>query len=207
MKATLDGTDLELTGVTLSAALEAGAQHARDAGRIVIEVLVDGQPLEGEALDAAGGQPMPDATVEMTSADPAALVRVTLFDAADAMEDSRQEHVACAEMIHRGDVAEAMASLGQLMATWQAVREAVVQSGTALGRPLASYSTQHSLEARTDALAKQLETLRKAVADDDLSVAADVLEEDLSAEAGMWADALRQIAEAMKLEADGASGG
>jgi len=198
MKATLDGQELVLARPSLAAALEAGASQARDRGRIVIEVMMNGQSLEGDALDNASDEPSADARVDMTTADPASLVRVTLFDAADAMEGSRDEHEACAEMIHRGDVAQAMGLLGQLLATWQAVREAIIQGGAAMGQPLDSFATQGALEARTEVLSRQLDALKQAVADDDLSTVADILEEDLSDEAGRWAKALRLIAEAMK---------
>ena len=198
MKATLDGQDLELDRPSLAAALEAGASHARDHGRIVIEVLVDGQMLEGEALDQASDEPLPSGHVEMTTANPASLVRVTLFDAADAMEVSKDEHALCAEMIHRGDVSEAMGALAQVLATWQAVREAIIQGGAAVGQPLNAFAGQGALDERTEALSRQLDALKRAVADDDLVTVADLLEEDLYAEAGLWADTLRVIAEAMK---------
>ncbi|MGD1916736.1 MAG: hypothetical protein ACFCBV_11185 [Phycisphaerales bacterium] len=198
MKATLDGQDLALDRPSLAAALEAGASHARDHGRIVIEVLVDGQTLEGEALDHASDEPLPSGHIEMTTADPASLVRVTLFDAADAMEVSKDEHASCAEMIHRGDVSEAMGALAQVLATWQAVREAIIQGGAAVGQPLNEFAGEGALDERTETLSRQLDALKRAVADEDLVTVADLLEDDLYAEAGLWADTLRVIAEAMK---------
>ena len=58
------------------------------------------------------------------------------------------------------------------------------------------------LDERTEARSRQLDALKRAVADDDLVAVADLLEEDLSVEAGLWADTLRIIAEAMKESAD-----
>ncbi|OAB60552.1 hypothetical protein AY599_25175 [Leptolyngbya valderiana BDU 20041] len=200
MKAILDGQDLAIDRPTLAAALEAGAAAARDQGRIVIEVMVDGQPVEGEQLGEPSDEPLEAQVLEMTSTDPASLVRVTLFDAADAMESAKDEHAACAEMIHRGEMSEAMGALAQLLSTWQAVRQAVVQGGAAVGRPLSGYAAEGALEERTEALARQLDDLKRAVGNDDLVTVADLLEEDLRAEAGLWADTLRRIAEAMKTD-------
>lgn len=198
MKATLDGHPLTIDRPSLAAALRAGAADARERGRIIVEVFLDGQPVQGDAL----GEPSDDALdaqhVEMTSTDPTSLVRVTLFDAADAMESSQEEHAACAQMIHRGDIAAAMGALGQLLSTWQAVREAIAHGGAAIGQPLSSFAPAGALEQRTKALTKQLDDLKRAVGNDDLSTVADLLEDDLRTEAGLWADSLRHIAEVMK---------
>lgn len=201
MKATLDGQNLTLERPSLAAAIEAGAMRAQEQGRIVVEVCVDGRPVESDAIDQPSDEPMGDQHVEMTSTDPASLVRVTLFDAADAMDGSQDEHAACAEMIHRGEVTQAMGALAQLLATWQAVREAIIQGGAAMGQNLGAYTGEGELNERTDALAKQLDALKRAVADDDLPAVADLLEEDLRTEAGLWADTLRHIAERMKADA------
>ncbi len=198
MKATLDGEDLAIDRPTLAAAIEAGAERARSQGRIVVEVLQDGEPVTGERLGEPSDEPLEAQVLEMTSTDPASLVRVTLFDAADAMDGAQDEHAACAEMIHRGEMNEAMQALAELLSTWQAVRQAVVQGGAAVGVSLSQYTTDGALDARSDALARQLDDLKRAVGDEDLATVADLLEEDLREEAGLWADTLRHIAEGMK---------
>ena len=200
MKATLDGQDLAVDQPSLASAIEAAAARARERGRIVIEIYVDGQQIEGAALDEASQESLEGRRVEMTSTDPASLVRVTLFDAADAMDHAKDEHASCAEMIHRGEVTSAMGALAQLLGTWQAVREAIIQGGQAMGEPLGRFDASNSPEERSEALSKQLEALKRAVADDDLSAVADLLEEDLCTEAGHWADTLRRIAEGMRPE-------
>lgn len=198
MKATLDGRELTLAQPTLSAAIEAAATAAQEQGRIVIEVAIDGCPLDRSVLDAPNMSSMAGEHVAMTSADPLSLVRVTLFDAADAMESSREEHEACAAMIHKGELGQAMAALAQLLATWQAVREAIVHGGLAVGQPLETFLAPGCLVERTEALSRCLDSLKRAVGDDDLSTVADILEDDLHAEAGLWAETLRQIAGAMR---------
>lgn len=198
MKATLDGQSLTIDRPSLAAALEAGVASAREQGRIIVEVFLDGQPVQGEALGEPSDEALDAGHIELTSTDPTSLVRVTLFDAADAMDSSKEEHAACAEMIHRGDIGAAMGSLGQLLSTWQAVREAIAHGGAAIGQPLSDYAGEGKLDERTEALSKQLDDLKRAVGDDDLSTVADLLEDDLRTEAGLWADTLRHIAEAMK---------
>ncbi|MFI4916121.1 MAG: hypothetical protein ACIAS6_06395 [Phycisphaerales bacterium JB060] len=198
MKATLDGQEISIDRPTLAAALEAGVASARAQGRIVIDVSMDGQPVDGELLSQPTDEPLDAGVLEMTSTDPLSLVRVTFFDAADAMDSAKEEHQACAEQIHRGEIGQAMAGLGQLLSTWQAVRQAVAQGGAALGQPLSAYASNGALDERTEALAKHLDDLKRAVGNDDLTTVADLLEEDLRAEAGQWADTLRHIAQAMK---------
>lgn len=200
MKATLDGQELTLANPTVAGAIEAAARAAQDRGRIVIEVSVDGQPVDPSMLDVGGRETLEGEHVAMSSADPLSLVRVTLFDAADAMDGSREEHEACAAMIHKGEVGQAMAALAQLLATWQAVREAVVHGGLAVGQSLDSFLAPGLLVERTEALSRHLDALKRAVGDDDLPSVADILEDDLHAEAGLWAETLRQIAGAMRAD-------
>lgn len=200
MKATLDGQELTVPSPTLAAAIDAAAQQARQAGRIIIEVALDGRPLEGDELERLADDQHASADhVAITSADAASLVRVTLFDAADAMEHARDEHAACAAMIHKGQVAQAMEALAELLTTWQAVRQALIQGGAAVDRPLAGYLPDPAtLGDRTDALSALLESLKQAVADDDLATVADLLEDDFTEEAQRWAQTLRTIAQAMR---------
>jgi len=198
MKATLDGHPLSIDRPSLAAALHAGVTSAREQGRIIVEVFLDGQPVQGDALGEPSDETLDAQLVEMTSTDPTSLVRITLFDAADAMDSSQDEHAACAEMIHRGDIGAAMGALGELLSTWQAVREAIAHGGAAIGQPLSEFASGGTLDERTEALSKQLDDLKRAVGDDDLSTVADLLEDDLRAEAGLWADTLRHIAEGMK---------
>lgn len=198
MKATLDGQELTLARPTLAGALEAASHEARARGRIVIEVCLDGSPVDPSSIDTPSETALEGELLAMTTTDPRSLVRVTLFDAADAMDNAREEHGACAAMIHKGDVARAMQALGQVLATWQAVREAVVQGGLAVGRPLESFVAEGHLVQRTEALSKHLDALKRAVGDGDLPSVADILEDDLHAEAGRWADTLRLIAGAMR---------
>lgn len=198
MKATLDGQSLTIDRPSLAAALEAGVTSAREQGRIIVEVFLDGKPLQGDALGEPSDEEIKAEHIEMTSTDPSSLVRVTLFDAADAMDSAQDEHAACAEMIHRGDIGAAMGLLGQLLSTWQAVREAITQGGAAIGQPLSDFAGDGKLDERTEALSKQLDDLKRAVGNDDLSTVADLLEDDLRSEAGLWADTLRHIAEGMK---------
>ncbi|MEO1009142.1 MAG: hypothetical protein AAFX79_11290 [Planctomycetota bacterium] len=198
MRATLDGQELQTDGGSLAAAIRAGAEAARARSRIVIEVQVDGARIGEAALEEPGEGPLDGEHVEMTSADPVALVRVTLFDAADALQDADAHHAASAEQIHRGDLSAAMGSITELLATWQAVRDAVTHGSAAVGGTLDRYATDADLGGRIDALAGLLAELRAALGANDLTRAADVVEYDLREEGERWRGMLRTIAGAMK---------
>ena len=192
MRAFLDDVELSPERGTVAGAIEAGRVQAEGAGRVVIEVLADGASLSGAALEAPSDEAGAVAEVRMVSADPAALVRETLLDTADALEASRAEHASAAEAIQSGEGGAALRSVGELLEVWQAARRAIDQGSALLGVDLTGGG--EPARGLIDGLAAELEALRVAVTTQDWSTVADVVGYDLEPRAEAWVTLLREAA-------------
>lgn len=201
MKVYLDGRPLAVSApVTMGAALRAATAEAGRRGRVVVEVEVDGSPaaeslLEDPPEEAVGAE------VKMVSVEPRSLVRVTLMDAAEALEAARERQGRCAELIQIGKLDEALAPLSEAIQTWQTVRDAVEKSAQMLGMELRDLGTQaeeRGLEELTALLADRLNEVRRSLSGEDWSALADVLAYDMGEQADRWKAALNAAAEGLR---------
>lgn len=186
MRVTMDGQTITDEAAGIAQALELARQKADELGRLVIEVLADGQPatdlLDHPPHDAAGVTEL-----GITTAEKSLFLRETLFDARDALERTRQDQKQAADLIDAGEVAQALGSLRTIVEGWQLVRSVLDQSATLCGLGL------HQLRAAdttgdevVKALATDLISLRDAVSREDWSALSDVLACDLDARAEQW---------------------
>ncbi|MBY0307177.1 MAG: hypothetical protein K2Q09_00400, partial [Phycisphaerales bacterium] len=74
MRAYLDDTALDTSCHSIAEAIGAARTAARSRGRVVVDVLVDGERLDEEALDAPSTAPAGDIELKCLSADPRKLV-------------------------------------------------------------------------------------------------------------------------------------
>ena len=193
MQAFLDDRPINAERPSLAGALAAGAAMAESAGRIIVEVTLDGHDLAGEQLDRPSDDDLGDAEVRLVSADPRELAAKALADAGTQLGATRTRQAACAELVQTGRLAEAMDELGACLAEWQAA-QAVVQSVTQLLR-VAPDDTGGAI----DALAARLDELRSALGAEDWATLADLLAYDLDEQAERWIgmlDAMRREVEA-----------
>lgn len=198
---TLDDEALAVPAPTLAGVLAAATAAADAKGRIIIEAVADGLPLDDAQLAAPAVTPLAYRRVALRSADPKVLVHVTLHDAADALEHARKVHEEAAGLIQAGTPERALPKLTESISTWQAVCEVVQKSAALLRLDLdtvpfdgaktgadALFSTQFRL------LTERLSALKQALAVQDWSALADVLAYDLAPAAGAWATMLRHLA-------------
>ena len=186
MRVTMDGQTISEDAAGIAQALELARQKADELGRLVIEVLADGQPA-ADLLDRLPQDPAGVAELGVTTADKSLFLRETLFDARDALERTRQDQRQAAALIDAGELAQALGSLRTIVEGWQLVRSVLDQSATLCGLGL------HQLRAAdttgdevVNALATDLLALRDAVAREDWSALSDVLACDLDARAEQW---------------------
>lgn len=204
MNVLLDDTPIEVEAETLAAAMSAGVEIAQREGRAVVEVLVDGTPVRGEDLVEASTEPIPDAKVELFSADPAQLVKQSLFDAAQALESARGSHTDIANQLQSGaNTAEALNLLSGTLSVWQGVQDVLARGYALIGRDPASLNLPDSVAggkdvtALLDDLGKQLREVRRSLEDHDLAALADTIGYELEPLAGVWASVLSHAASAV----------
>lgn len=203
MRVIFDNAELLNDATTLEQGLRAGTQRAEELGRLIVDVIADGEPLPGELLDDPASHVGSFAELRITSAEPAAFVRVTLMEAADALEQARAGQLLAADHIDQGRAPEAFQALGVALGVWDAVRDLVQRVSQLLGVDLTGASVvvngeQTRVDESVASLSRQLEEVRRCVAAEDLAGLADALRYDLSEEAGRWRSLLTGLAEAVR---------
>lgn len=189
MEAFLDGKPLVIPRPTLACALTVGVDAARAAGRIVVEVRGDGQVLGDDTLASPSDEPGGVTRVELMSADPRALVRVTLGDAIDALRGLVGEQVRLAELVHTDQLQLAAGGLQDVFKTWHTVKDVVAQSGALLDIELSDLDVgcEHgTLGQASNRLLVYLRGVKGSLEREDWSALADILEVNLSEEAQRW---------------------
>lgn len=199
MQVYLDGQPLTVPNATMATALRAGSDEAQRRGRVVVEVYVDGDMVSDTLLsdppDEALGREM-----RLISVDPRLLVRETLLDAAEALDQARNEQTDSADKIQCGDVEGAMQPLQGAVQKWQAVRDAVEKSASLLEIPMEAKvgETERRLSDVINALATSLADVRRSLETEDWSALADLLAYDMVDQVKSWQDMMRALADGLK---------
>ena len=115
MKVTLDEIEIEIETPTLAEGLKQAIAAAEIKGRVVIEATLDGCTLTDDQLSDPPGEATPDADLRLVSANPIALVRATLYEAADALDDAARLQAKAADLIELGESEDAMDILSEIL--------------------------------------------------------------------------------------------
>jgi hypothetical protein len=197
MRVLLDGSPVSVDRPTLARALSAGSATARARGRVIIEAKADGVALSDDQLGAPSDEPGLMRELTLTSAEPRALVKVTLDDAAVALRELVGDQKRAAELIHAGKESQALQSLQSIFKTWQNVKDIVSHCCELLERRLdaVAFANADTLEAASRRLASQLQAVKASLTKQDWSSLADTLEYDLCEEAQQWVRLLSSLAD------------
>lgn len=203
MQVYLDDKVLTRDWPTFASGLQAGADEAARSGRVIVEAQLDGAAVAEDILERPPEESL-GTELRLVSVEPRSLVRVTLVDAAEALDAARGEQDRCAELIQTGKVEESLAPLSAAIQTWQAVRDAVEKSAALLRMPLDSItlpggaSGTDSLVELIGALAGTLESVKRSLAAQDWSGLADLMAYDLGEQAKRWRLVLLSLSESLK---------
>lgn len=182
MRVLLDDLPLLLPpgAATLEGALDAARAAASSRGRIITEVWADGEALSGDALGALDRSAL---EVRLTSESPLDLVRATLLDAAEALEDVREAQRLAADLINAGEPDKAAARLSDAIHAWEDIRTALDSGGRLLGRDLAA---EPEIEALIADLTTRLGSIQALLRVSDWAALADELAFDMDEHASRW---------------------
>lgn len=196
MRIYLDEDPLETEATTLAQGLQAAVEAARAQGRIIVEVEADGEPVADEELETPSDDPAYCDELRFVSAEPRSLVRVTMLDAADALEQTRRRCAQASEMLQTGQIAEALRDLAECLAAWETARRVVQEGCALLGVPLDSEEgLGPDAEEQVAALTETLEAVKAAVASQDWATLADLLAFELDEQAQAWRGAMQAMGE------------
>ena len=199
----LDGELQNNTQPGLGDALRDAASRAEAAGRMIVEVVADGKPLEDAALAHPDRYQHPILELRLTSIEPKELVRSTLLGAEDALEQAKADQYTAAEMIQSGQLDEARDPLASMLETWQAVREVVTRGSQVLRVDLDRVDLAKAsggrlggrVADRSNELFATLDELKSALAREDWSAVGDSLAYDFDELVNSWQVMLRSLAD------------
>jgi len=200
MQILLDGRPIEASGNTLAAALEAGRQAASAVTRVVIEVVADGKAVSDEHLNCPPPTEPYAETIEMRSASPVDLVRTTLHESADALQEAKKQQVIASDLILEAKTTEAMEKLGEALQLWTAIQRAVTDSCALFssGELAGSQSVELQVDDTLVAdLTSNLNQVHTALAKRDWSELSDLLAFELEEQTQKWSKAIREMADGL----------
>ncbi len=210
MRVLLDDRPCEMDAGSVRDALAEAASRAEAAGRVIVEVVVDGERWGESELGSAERCASAAAEVHLVSADRVELVARTLGEAAGVLGEIDERQRTAAEALQVGDTAEGMASLGEALELWLLVQRSIDMSLQTVGIGLDEVRHDgEPIAASVRSLEDQLRGVRDALSRRDSVALADALLYELPDVIEHWrgvVDSIRRQVEA-RGSADGADAG
>jgi predicted transcriptional regulator len=191
MRVLLDDRELAVDRPTLARALEAGLAEAEAGGRVLIEAKLDGVAIPDDQLASPTDAPLEGDELRLVSANPHALVRTSLFDARDALDDALERQTRAADLILTGQGNEALGAMADALQIWQAVRDVVAQGSELIERTLGA---GESFESDVRRLSELLTEIKRCLNAQDWAALADLLAYDLGDQGEKWKQILEEMA-------------
>ncbi len=191
MRIYLDDAACEtLQADSVAQAVDAAAALARNKGRTIVDVMVDGRRWNADRIDSDEARAKsPAKEIRLASADPRDIVCEAFADAANALSDIDQLQQDAARMLQADKAQQAMERLGQAIDLWGSVHQAVTMGAAMIDLDL---SPQRETVER---LTSQLKSMRSALEQRDTVALADTLLYDLPEVATEWRALLHTLRE------------
>ena len=177
MQILLDDIPCDVEARTVGEAIEGGADLARDRGRLIVDVTVDGSRLSETDIESARQQTRTAQIVRLVSADPVELVRQTLNDAREALSEADGLQREAAELLQSDQRTVSMDKLTEAISIWLCVQEAVIKGTQLIGLDLDAEPAdgEEDLPDAIRRLREQLDAVRRGLQDKDEIGLADTL--------------------------------
>ena len=196
MQVLLDGQTLEhCVAESVNEAIGNAADTAREKGRLIVEVVVDGTPWEESQIqDELAGSTMKAEIVSLTSRDPRQLVISVFEDSMEALLEADTLQQSAAELMQANQIPEAMEKLNEALEIWQSV-----QKGVLMGAQVAEIQldNQQVFEDRVTGAIERLNTnftiIRDGLQSDDPIGISDTLLYEMPEVIKDWRDLLNEL--------------
>ena len=177
MQILLDDIPCNVEARTVGEAIEGGADLARDRGRLIVDVTVDGSHLSEADLASPAQQTRTAQVVRLVTADPLELVRQTLNDAREALTEADELQREAAELLQSDEHTVSMDRLTEAISIWLCVQEAVIKGAQLIGLDLDAERPdgEENLPEAILCLKERLTAVRRALQDRDEIGLADTL--------------------------------
>jgi hypothetical protein len=172
----VDDQPAALTGQTLEALLAAARDHLAASGRVVVDVVMDGEALTETQLSQPEQVTTDGAEVRLYTADPAELAVDTLEQVKARLGEAAQMHERAAELLQQDQPSEGLQKVAEAIEVWLQTQQAVQHSGELLGLDLGQMSIDgRAMSDVTSDLAQQLRSLKDMLESGDTVALADAL--------------------------------
>ncbi len=194
MRVLLDDQPCDTEATTIGEAIAGAAAMARERGRVVVEVCIDGAPWTARELDSPDLSRRTADEISLVSTDLRELVAKTLTDAAGALTEADALQRAAAKGIQANEHAPAMEKLGEALSIWSSVRESVVKACEATRIDLEALRiADESVQTSVDLLHDRLRTVRAALEADDPVALSDTLLYELPEAVVAWREMIHGL--------------
>jgi len=204
MRVLLDQSECKIPADTVGQAIDAVSHLARQRGRLIVEVLVDGTSWSPQQIDDQTSRTAAAKEVSLLTADPAELIGQTFQDASLALKDADQLQQSAAAQLQTGQTREAMNQLTQAFGIWSSVQQAV-EMGTQLAEiPMNTFTVPGesgkpiTLDRVIVQLHERLHQVRSSLQSGDTVALADILLYDLPTVVHQWRGVLDELQTAVR---------
>lgn len=208
MRVLLDDSLCQMEVDNVGQAIAAAAVLAEERGRMIVEVMVDGEHWTEVQLNESATHSRTAHEIRLTSADPDDLVCAAFRDASRALTDANTMQQKAAELLQAGEIAQAMEPLQDAISIWLSVQQALLMgleltsleiegasSEPEFPLPTDSDSPSPFFKAMIDELNGRLRQMHDALAAQDTVALADTLLYELPAVVTRWQDLLDDLQE------------
>lgn len=195
MRVLLDNRRCDVAGETIGEAIAAGEAIARQQGRRVIEVCVDGEVWADDRLTMEAMLSGRAGEVRLLSVEPASLAREALLEARDTLSTIDALQQEAATLIEQGRSADAMRSLGEAISLWRQVRDAALDGSRFARIDLGDVRTaDQSMAQGVARLNEHLTRLASALRSRDIVLLTDTLLYEMPPVIALWRELLEAAA-------------
>ncbi|MHA7812144.1 MAG: hypothetical protein ACX94C_01950 [Phycisphaerales bacterium] len=198
MRVYIDNTEIQAS-TSIADALDAAREHADNGGRLIIDILADGQAIDDELLENPPSDDAGIAELHLTTTDPVAFLTETFASARESLTLVREDQTTAADHLRTGELEPAVEALNGVLTGWQAVGDVVAQSAELADIDLNSF--EFDGQQAKDVIEKLGDTLleiRANLTHQDWSSLGDCLEYDLDDLAKQWDALLAALAQRVK---------
>ncbi len=177
---------------SLEAAFEIAREQTEKNGRLIIDILADGQPIKDELIDDMPNDSAGISQLRMSTTDARSFIIDILKSAQESLQITEADQQSATELIHAGNFKDAIATLSAIIEGWHAVREVIDQTADLSDLDVNTLSIVDAKGNTTngeqciESLTKALEELRSSIQQQDWSSLADAIEYDLNDQINLW---------------------
>ena len=194
MQILLDEVPCNVDAGTVGEAIESASDLARQRGRLIVDVTVDGSRLTEADLASSRCHRETAEIIRFTSADPAEIVTHTFQDAEEALTEADELQREAAELLQSDMHTVAMDKLNEAIAIWLSVQEALAKGAQVMGLDLDTVHVDGTpVPEVIQRLNERLKTVRRSLQERDVITLADTLLYEFPQVVEQWRGLLRDL--------------